>query len=1116
MATSDTNAQDSADSDTPRRSVWRRYRWLVILVAGVVALPSLLTITKQQQAVIKLLHPELAAATQFQSATVHWWAPVEIRELRVADLGQPDAEADATLPAADAVPLLTAASVQTVQPLWKIVLAFGSRTEVIIHQPVINIRVHDGITNVEDTVAKLFGSSTTSASADAAMPLAVTIYDGHVRLQTRAAKASAAATYTSLSGINATWSTLNPRLKMPELQLVATVGEPEDLTSANSSPTSSGNGINPRVAASLDELAGDFPLIPFTQNQMDELRVKTVQPSIKVQISSSPKLPDVQNLLVEGRRLQLAEFEPLIQRWLPGTRCAGGVSLRLQAHLLDDGDGAGFAGRMQLLGEEIRWRNSAWAIGESLDLPSVTVQGAVALAKDGLLVNDLQIKSALLDLNGSGEVRIVATDPVQAIAAAASKADAETRQTAANAQAAAAGQVQLQGRVDLARLSQMLPQTLHVNQSVTAESGELRFSGRVQQQASVASAAELFAETTPGFRWQLLVESSPLQLRREGRPLVIDSPLRLETVGDLTTSSVQLRQALLKGAFGTLQCTPLTHSNPPVSQVSDSSPQQTISDGFQVSGTVNPDRLWQDLRNVIDIPRPGLTSDLTIDTKVWFRETGVTLGSLTLKSHEIEVSSPQLTIVPSAPVVQMFDGTLLVNGTAAAIRTLVAPWHTADWLASSSSVVARLDANPAQQITVQVAIQRSQVVRNASLYRTISANHTTAEAPLLEIDHGRLDASLMADPTSGLFRVEKGLIEIPGLQALVTGQLGVEADVLVVNLDADTQYNLEVLSRQLLADPSQQIMLRGTATDTFHFKGCPSLLTEADVSRHLSRLPNTQSRSAATSLLHPLEASGSVKWSGGRLYGLTLGPGAAIPTLKNGLLRTEPIQCTLGSGQVSFMPQWDLVSQRVQLAPGSRIENLQVTPELAREWLGYVAPMLADAASVQGVLSARLQQFDYDLNAIAGSTIQGELVLRDTVAAPGSSLSSLTQALALLNRDAGRLNERLELPDQTVPFQLTNGMIRHDGLQIQFGDYRMNSRGGVGLDRRVQLVLDVPLEKNVNDSSGRMIQIPITGTIDRPQLETQGLLQNLGRQQIQNQVDQQLNRGLNKLFDKLR
>ena len=68
------------------------------------------------------------------------------------------------------------------------------------------------------------------------------------------------------------------------------------------------------------------------------------------------------------------------------------------------------------------------------------------------------------------------------------------------------------------------------------------------------------------------------------------------------------------------------------------------------------------------------------------------------------------------------------------------------------------------------------------------------------------------------------------------------------------------------------------------------------------------------------------------------------------------------------------ISRRLacELGAGSRVENVNVTPELCREWLGFVAPMLADAADVNGQLSMRVERFLWDLNAPQNSDVSGQ------------------------------------------------------------------------------------------------------------------------------------------------
>lgn len=1054
-----------------RRSVFRRYRWVLFLLLAVVFLPSLLTVTGKQDAVLRLVQPKLGNALHFESASTHWWAPVALNNVELTDIAAPTAED------VDPVPLLTAGSVKTTQPLWKLAMSMGSGAEVTIVQPVLNVRVRDGETNVEATLQHLFGGE--ESSDGPGTPVSVTVQDGIVRLLSETpAGTHPSPLFTTISNINGTFSTLDQSKTVPNITMVADIGNVVSLAAGQTNAqraTPRQRGVNPRIAATLDELAADFPLVPFSDAEMAVLESDDAQPSLKMQISAAPDRPDVQNLILEARRLKLADLEPLIQRVLPGTVCVGDISCRLQAHLLNDKSDHGFAGRLQLLGENVRWRNTAWTDGESLELESVSAQGAVAFADDGLMVNDLRIRSALLDVTGNGEVNLKQAAPLDT-AGAAEVASATP----------AAGEVNLTGRLDFARLMKMLPETLAVADGVTAESGELRFSWRVRQQSpSESAASDVFSDQPNGFSWRLAAETSPLQATRNGQRLTLDSSLRLDAVGDLSTRGSDVIRARLAGNFGEITADP-------------------IEDGFDVTGQINPDRLWQDVRQLIDIPRPGIASDVTVEGQVRLRDAATHLSAISLKSSEININSPSLTIYHDAPVVQMFDGSVTIDGMSPALKTLLAPWYAATWLSDNSTVVAKLGADPKQNLSVQAVVRPNQQTGRRT---------STSDASFL-IDEGRIDAKLVTDTQTGHYRVERGQIEIPGLTSDVTGILSLIDGLLIVNLDADTQYDLDEFTQRLLADPNRRIQLTGIKRDIFHVEGSPSIWTEADLAR-LHPTPGREPHPTVT----PLQASGQISWDGGRLYGLKLGPGAAVAQLQNGMLRTEPISCQLGTGTVKVMPQWDMNMNLVQLAPGSRVEDLQVTPDLSREWLGYIAPMLSDAANVRGAISARVQRFDYFMDTPSTSTIQGQLSLRDAVASAGQSLEPLMQVLNLVDGKSDQSGQRRQLvfPNQDIPFELRNGMVMHDGLQAQFGNYGVSSSGGVGLDKRVQLVLTVPLERNVGAAAnGRTLQIPVGGTVDRPQLETRGLLQNLGRQQIQNQVDKQLDRGLKGLLDKLR
>lgn len=87
------------------------------------------------------------------------------------------------------------------------------------------------------------------------------------------------------------------------------------------------------------------------------------------------------------------------------------------------------------------------------------------------------------------------------------------------------------------------------------------------------------------------------------------------------------------------------------------------------------------------------------------------------------------------------------------------------------------------------------------------------------------------------------------------------------------------------------------------------------------------------------------------------------------------------------MAEYDIATSRLKLGSGSRVENVQLTPELCRHWLGYVTPLMADAANVDGKLSIRMERFFWDLNAPQNSDVAGLLTIHQATATPGSSLA---------------------------------------------------------------------------------------------------------------------------------
>ncbi|MEQ9407629.1 MAG: hypothetical protein RIK87_07865 [Fuerstiella sp.] len=1056
------------ESDQPPRG--SALRWLLGMLILALLTPSLATLCGQHRRLIGLIAPELATGLTFRAGTTHWWSPVQLEGLKLRDAARSAGDSDEPLP------LLTIESLSTSQPLWRIVAGMGRGTELTLKKPVLNLRVTDGRTNLEETLEQIFG---TSGQDGATMPLAVNIEDGTVRLLATGTESSTG-TAAAIDDINGRVSTLTPE-HLPEVILTASF-RPAGLNQQTARRAPGTAGVNPRVAVALDTISGDHPLLPFTDAEVADLTADTSVNGLRLDIRPLDVPHGGQRCLFEARGLDLGELQPLLARCLPDTDWRGRVSCRLEGFLPAQSDGA-LAGRGFLQAQNLRMRNRGWVIGESVDIESMTARGAWAMADDGILVNGLSVTSSLLDLNGDGEVRLTRRDPVRVLQdAAADRAPAA--QTLVNeAEAATTGRVRLQGRIDLAALSRMIPRTLRIEENVHITKAELRLAAQLNADVVHPPGQLQLSQRPDGFRWQLAAQTSPLQATSGNRTLQVDSSVRVDAAGNMTVSSFSLAQARLSGTFGQL----------------DVAPEQG---DYSITGQIRPMELWQQLKTFVNLPPPGFTGDVRLTSRLRLLNDGLHIAQASLQSTDMSVTTPGLKIRPARPLPEMLEGQLAVSGTSAALKTLLMPWHSADWLSDAADVSLQLDADPTRRFHVQAAISPQTSGRPTSMGAVQTG---------LVVDEGRLTADLVADVRSGVFMVDHANMQLPGLAADISGSISAPAGILVTNLDVQADYDLDVLSRRLLDPSGRKIQFTGRHRETILIRGCPQLLTETQVARQsdVSHAPPDET------LIVPLAVTGQVSWDSGLLYGLPLGSGSTRVQLKNGLLRSEPIHCTIGTGELDVMPQWDLNRNLIQLASGSRVRNLNLSPELCREWLAYVTPLLVDAAQVEGSVSARIQRFDYFPDQPAGTSAQGILTVHHAAASPGTSVTPLLQLLELTGKTS-LTDRQIQIPSQDIPVDVSGGLVTHDGLLLDLSGYQLASSGSVGLNRQIQLILDIPLERSTVDSRGRSIRVPVGGSIDQPQISTQGLLQNLGRQQLEGELNQQLDRGLNKLLDRLR
>jgi hypothetical protein len=291
----------------------------------------------------------------------------------------------------------------------------------------------------------------------------------------------------------------------------------------------------------------------------------------------------------------------------------------------------------------------------------------------------------------------------------------------------------------------------------------------------------------------------------------------------------------------------------------------------------------------------------------------------------------------------------------------------------------------------------------------------------------------------------------------------------------------------------------------------------------------------ATGSLLPPDLSGNAKvaWQSANIHGLLIGRGDLAASLGGGIIRFAPLDIPVSEGRLLAEPQIDLRTQPAMLRvqKGPLIENVRISPQMCQTWLKYVAPLLADATRAEGRFSVALDNARVPLPDQSRSDVHGELTIHNAHVGPGplaqQFISLAEQVKSLIEggapgSGAGANSTWLVIPEQTVPFDVNEGRVRHRNLVVTSGDVQIKTSGTVGFDESLNLVAEVPIQDSwiagkayLNALQGTTIQVPVRGTLSRPKLDTNAL-RELSRQMIggaaRNALENELNRGLQRLF----
>jgi hypothetical protein len=202
---------------------------------------------------------------------------------------------------------------------------------------------------------------------------------------------------------------------------------------------------------------------------------------------------------------------------------------------------------------------------------------------------------------------------------------------------------------------------------------------------------------------------------------------------------------------------------------------------------------------------------------------------------------------------------------------------------------------------------------------------------------------------------------------------------------------------------------------------------------------------------------------------------------------------------------------------------------LCQRGLRFITPVLADSTVADGRFSISLDGGRFPLLDPTAGDISGHLAMQ-AQARPGpiarQFLVLIKELTSVLQR--GKLDE---LSDETgalvsvnendIQFRCVNRRVYHRGLRFTVGTTPITTYGWVAFDDTLAIVAEVPLQAklfgvdlSLGTLEGQVVQIPINGTLDNPQLDKRALTQLTGRM-LENTARGALLDGVEKQLERL-
>ena len=274
----------------------------------------------------------------------------------------------------------------------------------------------------------------------------------------------------------------------------------------------------------------------------------------------------------------------------------------------------------------------------------------------------------------------------------------------------------------------------------------------------------------------------------------------------------------------------------------------------------------------------------------------------------------------------------------------------------------------------------------------------------------------------------------------------------------------------------------------------------------------------------------SASWSSAKFAGIAVGSSSLSPRMEDGQIILPKATMEAARGKICVVGTLDFRSgPAVVLIPGKHklLDGVTMTPELSRELLSRINPIFMEVASAQGLVFLTSQDIVLPLGdaekSRSGGT--GRLELTDSKIEADGLLRELL-ILGGVTSESGLMTVKIKGLD----FHIADGRIHYQDFTLLFPrDFDMKFYGSVGLDSTLDLVVSLPLSRELLERMGvrgaalvqtqnilgKRVDVPIVGTREKPIIDFKNIdLGNLLDNALERTVGESLDGVLDGLFNK--